>query len=449
MLGWLGSPEVKVGALVVAVSGLIGVMATKVAEGPGVFANQRTYTFHADTAGGLIQNSAVKMAGIKIGLVREIVLEDGRARIVIGVNRDAKIGQSSRVYLKTDGILGDKHVEMTPGQPNESDLPGGAEIQLADTSGGGPDDVMAQVSKVAKNLNDFAETLNKSAKQGDVDSRLGRILGNIEKITGDLKEITGKNKDRVADILSRVQSIANNVDKYIDAQALARVNHSLKNVEEITSKLNKGEGTLGKLINDGETVEQINAAVASVNKFLGGANQLETSVDFHSEFMQDNGNKSFLGVRVQPGLDRYYEVDVISDTTGVTRTVDTQSTIDGVEHRSEETTTYKNKLKITGLFAKNFWDFTFKAGIIQNYGGAGLDYFVGGNRDLRLSVELFNFNEMQLRIFARYNFFKGIYVVGGGDNLFAKADGTSSLFVGAGVFITNEDLKLFATRFTF
>ena len=447
MLSWLGSPELKVGALVVAVSALIGVMATKVAEGPGVFAGQRAYSFHADSAGGLVQNSAVKMAGIKIGLIKEIQLEGGRARILISVNNEAKIGKSSRIFTKADGILGDKHVELTPGHPDEPDLEPGSEIESA--TGGGGDDMMGEINKAAKSLNELAQVMTKSMKEGDLDSRLGRILNNIEGITGDLKSVTEKNKDKIADIVARIQNLAATLDRNLTAETFAHVNHSLKNIEDVTNKLNKGEGTLGRLINDPETVEQINTAVASVNKFLGGANQLETSVDFHSEFMEGNGNKSFLGVRVQPGLDRYYEVDVISDTSGVTRSVETQSTVDGQEHRTSETTTFKNKLKVTGLFAKNFWDFTFKAGIIENYGGAGLDYYVGGNRNLRFSVELFNFNEMQLRVFTRYNFFKGIYAVAGGDNLFAKADGRSSLFVGAGVFITNEDLKLFATRFTF
>ena len=449
MLTWLGSPELKVGLLVVVVSGLIGVMAMKVAEGPGMFSGQKTYVFHSDTAGGLVQNSAVKMAGIKIGLIREIILEEGRAKIIIGVNGDAKVGQHARVFLKSDGILGDKHVEMTPGPSDDPELPPGSEIETAGGKGGGADDVMAEVGKVTKSLNDFMETLNKSTKEGALDSRLGRILGNIEDITADLKHVTGQNKDRIGEIIRRVQHLAENVDKYLSEESFAHVNHALKNIDEVTGKINKGEGTLGRLVNDEATVEKINTAVDNVNKFLGSANQLETSVDFHSEFMSDNGNKSFLGVRIQPGLDRYYELDVISDTNGVTRSVSTESTIDGTKHTSDETTTFKNRYKITGLFAKNFWDFTFKAGIIENYGGAGIDYFVNGNRNLRLSAEAFNFNQLQIRTFVRYNFFKGIYVVSGGDNLMGNADGKASFFVGAGVFLTNDDLKTFATRISF
>lgn len=449
MFAWLGSPELKVGALVVVVSGLIGVMAMKVAEGPGMFTGQKIYVFHADSAGGLVQNSAVKMAGIKIGLIREIILEDGRAKIIIGVNGDARVGQHARVFLKSDGILGDKHVEMTPGPSDDPELPPGSEIETAGGKGGGADDVMAEVGKVTKSLNEFMETLNKSTREGAIDSRLGRIMSNIEGITADLKQVTGRNKDRIAQIVDRVQHLAENVDKFLNEDTFNHVNRVAKNVDEVTTKINKGEGTLGRLINDEATIEKINTAVDNVNKFLGPFGQLETSVDFHSEFLKDNGNKSFLGVRIQPGLDRYYELDVISDTSGVTRSVSNESVVDGQKHTSEETTTFKNRYKITGLFAKNFWDFTFKAGIIENYGGAGVDYFVNGDRNLRLSFEAFNFNQLQLRAFVRWYFFKGIYFQGGGDNLLANADMNSSVFVGAGVFLTNDDLKAFATRISF
>jgi phospholipid/cholesterol/gamma-HCH transport system substrate-binding protein len=71
------------------------------------------------------------------------------------------------------------------------------------------------------------------------------------------------------------------------------------------------------------------------------------------------------------------------------------------------------------------------------------------NKKLRLSVELFNFQEAQLRAFMRYNFFKGVYVVTGGDNLMSNDDEMASWFVGAGIFITNDDLKMFASKMSF
>lgn len=443
----LGSPEFKVGFLVVAVSTLIAGMALKVANGPGIFTGKKNYYFKVDSAGGLVQNSAVKMAGIKVGVIEDIILENGRAKIVVALERRAKVTTSAHVELKGDGILGDKHIELIPGKDEDPELPIGSEI-ASSGSKGGMDDVMADVSRVAKSLNELLDTLNKATKAGDDTTTVGRIVGNIEKITADLREVTTENKDKIRDILDRVKNISKNIDTYINEESLARVDRSLRNIEEITSKINKGEGTLGRLINDEQTVDELNAAISNVNKFLGGAEKMETSVDFHSEFMTGGDqSKSFLGLKIQPGLDRYYELGVISDSHGVTTQESATTTEDGVVHTSSATKTFKNNFKITGIFAKNFWDFTIKGGIIENYGGVGVDYFILGNRDLRLSTELYEFQALQWRAFVRYNFFHGFYLIGGGDNLLSKDVGKASAFFGAGLFLTNDDLKLLAAKF--
>lgn len=444
---WLGTPEFKVGALVVLVSGLIGVMSIKVAEGPGILSGKKTHHFTVDSAGGLVRNSAVKMAGIKIGVIDDIVLENGRAKIVVAVDGDALVTSSSRAGLKSDGILGDKHVEISPGSPTDPALPNGSEIPLGKGSAG-MDEMMADVGRVAKSMNQLMETLNKAAGEGDKTTTIGRIIENIEIVSADLRDITGDNKEKINEIVDRIRNLSKNIDEYINEDSLAHLDNALKNIDEITSKVNKGEGTLGRLINDEQTIDELNSAITQVNKFLGGANQMETSVDFHSEYLSDTSQtKSFLGLRLQPGLDRYYEIFVIDDPEGVKQTESSVSTEDGVPHTSTRTKTFKNKLKFTALFAKNFWDLTIKGGIMENNGGVGVDYHFL-NRDLRLSAEFFNFQEAQLRLFARYNFFKGVYVITGGDNLLSNDDGEASFFVGAGIFITNDDLKTLASRFS-
>lgn len=445
---WLGTPEFKVGVLVVLVSGLIGGMALKVAEGPAMFTGAKRYYFRADSAGGLVANSAVKMAGIKVGVIDKIKLEDGRAKITIALDGDTRLTQGSRIQLKSDGILGDKHVELVQGKVDEPDLAAGSEIQM-DGGKGGMDDIMGEVNRVAKNLNELLDTLNKAAQEGDDSTRIGRIIGNIETLTEDLADITQDNKDKINDIVERVRNLSKNIDTYINEESLARVDRSLKNIEEITAKVNKGEGTLGRLINDETTIEEINTAVSNVNKFLGGAEKLETSIDFHTEYMTASSqSKSYLGVKIQPGLDRYYEIQVIDDPEGTKRSVTTNSESDGTPHTYKETTTYHNKLKITALFAKNFWDLTLKGGIIENFGGVGLDYYLF-NRSLRLSTEIFEFKDLQVRAFARYYLFKGAYLTAGGDNLANKGGEKASAFFGAGLFITNDDLKLLASKMSF
>lgn len=449
MASWFKTPEVKVGLLVVLTSGLVGGMAMKVSEGAGFLGGTNRYYFKTDSAGGLIKNSAVKMAGIKVGTIDDIILEDGKAKIVVALDRDTALTESARVMLKADGILGDKHIEVIPGQAGDSLLRPGSEIKT-ENGKGGMDDVMSDVSRVAKSLNELMDVLNHAVKEGDDSTRVGRIVGNIEKITNDLSQITAQNKDKLGEIIDRVRNISKNIDTYINEESLARVDRSLKNIEEITTKLNKGEGTLGRLINDDQTVESLNSAIENVNKFMGGATKLETSIDFHSEYLAGpSQTKSYLGLKIQPGLDRYYLIQVVDDPVGVKSSETTKySNNGGPTQTYDQTVTYKNRLAITAIFAKNFYNWTLKGGIIESNGGVGVDYHLLGEQ-LMVSTELFNFREIQWRAFLRYNFFKGMYVTAGGDNLLSSDGLPASAFIGAGLFITNDDLKLLAAKFAF
>ena len=455
----LNTPEFKVGALVVIVSGLIGTMSMKVNEGPGLFSNARSYHFDVEDAGGLVENSAVKAAGIKVGVIEDIELVNDKARVHLLIDGDLVMRTSGKVELRSDGILGDRHVELIPGNPADPELADGSQITDASAKGS-MQNLMKQMGTVADSLGAVAETLKKATHEGDESTSLGRIVGNIEKLTKDLSDISGQNKAKINDIVDNVHSITEQLDGFINDESpegfkagwekatasLHRIESMLKNVDEIASKINNGEGTIGRLVNDDETVEKINETLTGINDFVGGANTMETSVDFHSEFLAESSEtKSILNVKIQPGLDRYYELGIVDDANGVdreTRTVTSGSTTSDITEKK----TFKDRLKFNALFAKNFYNFTLKGGIMESSGGIGVDYYML-NRDLRFSVEAFDFEDTVLRAFVRYNVFKGIYLIGGGDRL-----GDSDLqsgFIGAGIFITNDDLKLFASQVAF
>ena len=449
------TPEFKVGFLVVIVASLIGVMSLKVAEGPGIFVGRSHYWFEVDDAGGLIKNSAVKMAGIKVGVIDRIELINGRARIHIRLDGDTPVATSTIVQLKADGILGDKHVELLPGKLGDPALPSDSQITRTEDRGS-LDQLVGEIGKISSSLSELAKNLNNATRaDGDESTAIGRIVLNIEKLTSDLSHITSQNKEKFGDILDRIESIASSVDHALGDESPAgfkttwsRLDQSLKNLEEITQKINDGKGSVGKLINDEETVDQINSAVENVNMFLGGFASLETGIDFHSEYLTTStASKSFLTIRLQPGIDRYYELGIVDGPRHVSETTETRTTTNpGGTTETLTTQTFRDRLKFTALFAKNIFDFTIKGGIMESAGGVGLDYHLL-SRDLRLSVELFNFGDPYLRAFARYNLLHGLYLIGGGDNLLDPR--MANAFIGGGLFLTNDDLKIFATRVNF
>ena len=229
----------------------------------------------------------------------------------------------------------------------------------------------------------------------------------------------------------------------------ARLDKVLKNVEEVTEKVNNGQGTIGKLINDDKTIEEINTAVEGINNMLDASNKLQTSSDYRSEYMgSQNIWKSYIGLKLQPGLDRYYFIQVVDDPSGLTERTNTVSkTNPGGTVSLDETRTFYNRMKLTLLFAKNFYNITVRGGIIENSGGFGVDYYLSRNR-LRFTTEAYALSNINVRTSLTYNIYKGIYVTSGITDLFNRSASYSN-YIGAGLFLTNDDMKYLMTKMPF
>lgn len=458
-MGFLSLAEFKVGALVVVIGGVIAFMSMQVSDDPSYMGRSKKSWFLLPNASGLIKGSAIKAAGIPVGVIKDIRLQDGQARIEITVKSDVGLTRSATVQLRSNGILGDKSIEVNPGVLGDPELEDGGQIVNV-KSGGGLDDVMTQVGDIAGSLKEVSKNLKESISEDGTNKHiLGRIVQNVEILTRDLAQMTTDNKEQIGEIVDQVHDITSTIDELINDESdkgfkktwkntMARIDNSMKNIEDITNKINKGEGTIGKLISDEQTAEDVSSAIEGISGLVDSANKITTGIDFNSYYLNEvKGARTAIGVTIQPGLDRYYYLGLINDPAGVVENSNTKITTGGATTEIDETKTYKSKTKFTVLYAKNFFDWTLRGGLIDNTGGIGIDYSML-NYKLKASFEAFDFEKLQLRASLNYKLFYGIYLVGGYNDMLNKRDAQSA-FVGAGVFLTNDDLKLLLTRSPF
>ncbi len=458
-MNFFNTPEFKVGILVVGIGGLIAFMSMQVSDDPSYMSRSKKAWFLMPNAGGLVKGSAIKAAGIPVGVIKEIKLQDGMARIEVTIMAEVGLTRSAAVALKSDGILGNKSVEVYPGTVGDPELEDGGQI-LNVKSGGGLDDVMGQVSELAGTLKDVAKNLKEAVSGEGTDKHvLGRIVINIEKLTADLSQMTGDNKEQIGEIIDQVNNITSTIDELINDESekgfkktwkttIESLNTTMKNVEEITSKINRGEGTIGKLISDEQTAEDVATAIEGISGLVDSANKVSTGIDFNSYYLGEVGAaKTAIGITIQPGLDRYYYLGIITDPAGVVEKTDYSSISGGVTTSSSETKTFKSKTKLTLYFAKNFFDWTLKGGLIEDTGGLGIDYQMFNQR-LKASIEAYDFKAMQLRASLNYKLLHGLYLTAGHSDIYNKKD-ANSIYLGAGLFLTNDDLKLLLSRSPF
>lgn len=76
-------------------------------------------------AGGIKAGSTVVIAGVNVGRVKGVTLEDYQAKIVLDFPMDVKIQEDAIASIKTRGLIGDKYIEITPGGSDELIGPGG------------------------------------------------------------------------------------------------------------------------------------------------------------------------------------------------------------------------------------------------------------------------------------------------------------------------------------
>ncbi len=133
------SLELKVGALILVSLGLLGAFLIVL----GGFSFEPTYTVNVDfdNPGGLQQGAPVRISGVKVGKVDEILFRTGQVdpktgeavpniRVVANIQtqHQDKIRENARFYVTSRGVLGEPYLAIDPGSIDAPLLETGAEV---------------------------------------------------------------------------------------------------------------------------------------------------------------------------------------------------------------------------------------------------------------------------------------------------------------------------------
>ena len=96
-------------------------------DGIRSFLGARGYKVTVDfpSVGGLKAGSTVEIAGVEIGRVDSIGLDNYQARVILRVQKGIKLQEDSIASIKTKGLIGEKYVRISPGGSDKIIPPGG------------------------------------------------------------------------------------------------------------------------------------------------------------------------------------------------------------------------------------------------------------------------------------------------------------------------------------
>lgn len=95
----------------------------------------RGYTVYAEfeKAGGIKSGSIVEIAGVEVGKVKSIRLNDYQALVELTIYKDVKIQEDAIASIKTKGLIGEKYVQIAPGG-SEKMIPDGGKIRETESA---------------------------------------------------------------------------------------------------------------------------------------------------------------------------------------------------------------------------------------------------------------------------------------------------------------------------
>jgi phospholipid/cholesterol/gamma-HCH transport system substrate-binding protein len=241
------------------------------------------FTVHADftEVGGLAEGATVRLAGVQIGRVTGVHLPSqpgGKVRIDLNIARQFgdRVRKDSMARIDTQGLLGDKIIEVTVGTPQAPPVQPGDVLASRDPTDIGKiiDQGAATVTNVAAlaaSLGELSQQLAQSKVIEDATALVASSRKTVDQAGRDIGEVTqGARRvtDQVARIVDRVEKgpgLAHTL-VYEEPVQLAKVNELLASTQEILDRAARGEGAVGVL-----TSEQSTAAarrlVAAIERF--------------------------------------------------------------------------------------------------------------------------------------------------------------------------------------
>jgi phospholipid/cholesterol/gamma-HCH transport system substrate-binding protein len=430
-------------------------------------------------ASGIAKLSQVRIAGIPVGRVKSVRLDREVARIDIAMNKDVPLYEDAAAAKVASSLLGEYQLKITPGTEGRRQLKDGDEIKVV-TEAQTTDDLMRQMSDIAKDVKAVTSALKESIATDQGKADIQSTLRNLAQVTEALNETVRENRTAIHEIVVNTQQITQRsapeiavilenvrettrevremmakgqpgqegeVRKIVERvdRASQNLESALKNIDNVTGRLDRGEGTLGRLTKDEKLINEVEGAVENVGEFLGGVSRLQTIVSLRTDYQfLASTVKSYVEIRLQPREDKYYLFEVVNDPKGLTRfeqiDVDTTNPNDPPHYREVRTVT-QNTLRFSLQFAQSFGPFTGRFGIKESTGGLGLDVLLFEDR-FELRQDLYGFGEVVLprwRISLGYEFINRLWLLGGVEDILSSS--RRDYFVGGMLRFNDEDLK--------
>ncbi len=251
------SREVRVG-LFLLVAFVILIALFEVLGKETIFARMVEYKASFKSIPGLKLGDPVRLAGVDVGNVRDIRVIGARVEVAIRVKPGTPVKTDSVATIKLTSLLGTNFVDLTFGSPAAQIAPPGSLLPSAE-----PPDLNTLLAR----LNDAAGDIQTLTKQ------FGEGLGkSLEPMSGAFQSM-----DKIAKQIEKGQGT---LGKLIANDDLYREVHGLAvNMNKLSQQLARGEGTLGKLVSDDALYKDLRSLTTDLKATTEGLSRMTKDIE--------------------------------------------------------------------------------------------------------------------------------------------------------------------------
>lgn len=263
------------------------------------------YEVRLDQAAGIVKDNAVKIAGVKVGEVEEVAVEGQGAWLLLRVDENVEVHEDAVALVRAKSLLGEKYLQIEPGNPDAPLLADGSEIVNVRTTFeidqvlnalepilGGEDSIAAVIQPLVGRVNGL---LAKAAGEDGgppvvTREELAKTIDDAQATVTAVKDIAEQNRDGIKQLVDnantllsdpRIPRIIGNVDRIASVtaaklpsmlekadRALDKTDNVLTKVEEVTNELTPERiDKLGKVVDD---VAVATGNLREISEDLGG-----------------------------------------------------------------------------------------------------------------------------------------------------------------------------------
>ncbi len=271
------SRELKTGIIVIG-GILLFILGFSFLKSTPLFDDSKTFYAVYKHVGGLQPGTQVSINGLTVGAVNDIRFKDGSGDLLVTFSVDSsfEFSKNSTAELYDTGIIGGKGIQIKPvfdgapmarsGDTLKTDTrPGLTELvqQKLTPLQLKVEGAVSHADSLLMNVNDVLDENTKENLRQSIDG-LNKVIANFVNTTATLNSVLEKNKTQLDSSITNINTLSGNFAKISDSLAQAGLSSTVKNLEvtvkslnEMLTKMNSGEGSLGKLMNDKQLYDNL------------------------------------------------------------------------------------------------------------------------------------------------------------------------------------------------